>query len=281
MDSGVGGLSIVTHIREACPTYPLLYLADNAAFPYGDKDETWLVKRVVRLALALVARYPVQLLVLGCNTASTVVLPALRDALNIPVVGVVPAIKPAAALSQNRHIGLLATPGTVSRAYTDQLIDDYAAHCAITRLGSTEVVRLAEEKLAGRPVDLMRLQQAVSPLFDQPLLDTVVLGCTHFPLLRQELQLIQPRPIQWVDSGAAVARRVAMLLKAGEQTPVASSLSNQTSSNPVPLEAADNIAFVTAAVPEDSELAYSFARQGFGTLACFEPPACFDPPGLL
>ena len=249
----MGGLSIAAHIRKTCPHTPLFYLADNAAFPYGDKEEGWLVDRVVKLAQGLVARYPIQLLVLGCNTASTVVLPALREALSVPVVGVVPAIKPAAALSHSGHIGLLATPGTVSRSYTHQLIADHAPHCEVTRVGSTEVVRLAEEKLEGKSVDLNRLQQAVAPLFDTESLDTVVLGCTHFPLLLDELKEIQPRPIRWVDSGAAIARRVAMLL---DQTPQADSMS------PV----SDNIVFLTQTVATDSSLMRSFRSNGFTCL---------------
>lgn len=258
MDSGVGGLSIAEHIRKTCPVTPLYYLADNAAFPYGDKAEAWLVERVVQLAEALVARYPIQLLVLGCNTASTVVLPALRQRLTIPVVGVVPAIKPAAALTHSSHIGLLATPGTVNRRYTDQLIDDHAPHCQITRVGSTEVVRLAEDKLAGQPVDLARLQQAVAPLFDAPTLDTVVLGCTHFPLLREELQQIQPRPIRWVDSGAAIARRVSALLHP-EGTP---EVPNRAGACLPP-----NRAFLTAEVAEDSPLRRSFCNRGFSRIS--------------
>lgn len=272
MDSGVGGLSIAEHIRKTCPDSPLLYLADNGAFPYGDKDEGWLVERVVKLAQTLVAQYPVQLLVLGCNTASTVVLPALREVLSIPVVGVVPAIKPAAALSQSGHIGLLATPGTVSRSYTNQLISDHAPHCEVTRVGSTEVVRLAEEKLAGKRVDLSRLQQAVAPLFESESLDTVVLGCTHFPLLLNELIKIQPRPIRWVDSGAAIARRVAMLLSQELlpqnlplQNPFQQKLSWVSQAGEGSM-CAGNIVFLTRDVPHNSALVRSFSRRGFDQL---------------
>lgn len=258
----MGGLSIAEHIRKTCPDTPLFYLADNGAFPYGDKDENWLVARVVQLAETLVSQYPIQLLVLGCNTASTVVLPALREALSIPVVGVVPAIKPAAALSHSAHIGLLATPGTVSRSYTNQLISDHAPHCEVTRVGSTEVVRIAEEKLEGKSVDLNRLQQAVAPLFETESLDTVVLGCTHFPLLLDELKEIQPRPVRWVDSGAAIARRVAMLLSQSG----ANSASPKTQ---VPAE--NNIVFLTREVSSDSALMRSFNRSGFDQLRILSP----------
>lgn len=258
----MGGLSITAHIRKTCPDTPLFYLADNDAFPYGDKDENWLVERVVHLAEALVNEYPIQLLVLGCNTASTVVLPALRDALDIPVVGVVPAIKPAAALSESGHFGLLATPGTVSRSYTNQLISDHAPGCEVTRVGSTEVVRLAEEKLEGKRVDLNRLQQAVAPLFETESLDTVVLGCTHFPLLLDELKQIQPRAIRWVDSGAAIARRVAMLLSQNKDDIL-------PSGTPFPTES--NIVFLTRGVGADSTLMRSFNRSGFDKLRIITP----------
>ncbi len=258
----MGGLSIADHIRKICPDTPLFYLADNDAFPYGDKDENWLVERVVTLAQALVDQYPIQLLVLGCNTASTVVLPALRDMLDIPVVGVVPAIKPAAALSRTAHIGLLATPGTISRSYTHQLICDHAPHCQVTRVGSTEVVRLAEEKLEGKGVDLNRLQQAVAPLFEAESLDTVVLGCTHFPLLLDELKQVQPRQIHWVDSGAAIARRVAMLLSQNEAQRGGADSQVWTESS---------VVFLTREVSPDSALIRSFNRSGFDQLRIISP----------
>lgn len=254
MDSGVGGLSIVQEIQRLSPERSVLYLADNAAFPYGDKSESWLVERVVALALALVHRYPIQLMVLGCNTASTVVLPALRAALNIPVVGVVPAIKPAAYLSKTKHIGLLATPGTVTRSYTDQLITNHAEHCQVSRLGTTEVVKLAEDKLAGRAVDLDRLLQAVQPLFQVPSIDTIVLGCTHFPLLKAELEQISPRPITWVDSGSAIARRVEELL----------------SSATLQKHKAQHKALLTAEVTLGSQLYQSLNQLGFDEVEVFE-----------
>ncbi|OPX56669.1 glutamate racemase [Oceanospirillum multiglobuliferum] len=254
MDSGVGGLSIVQEIQRLSPERSVLYLADNAAFPYGDKSESWLVERVVALALALVHRYPIQLMVLGCNTASTVVLPALRAALNIPVVGVVPAIKPAAYLSKTKHIGLLATPGTVTRSYTDQLITNHAEHCQVSRLGTTEVVKLAEDKLAGRAVDLDRLLQAVQPLFQVSSIDTIVLGCTHFPLLKAELEQISPRPITWVDSGSAIARRVEELL----------------SSATLQKHKAQHKALLTAEVTLGSQLYQSLNQLGFDEVEVFE-----------
>lgn len=211
LDSGVGGLSVVAEIRQHCPQLPITYLADNAALPYGNKSEPWLQQRIVTLARHCYQQHPFQLIVVACNTASTTVLPVLRKAFTVPVIGVVPAIKPAAQLSQTHHIGLLATPGTIKRPYTAQLIDDFARHCTVTSLGTTVLVTQAERKLTGLPVDMTALTRGTAPLFTQPELDTVVLGCTHFPLLRTELAQLAPRPIHWVDSGQAVARRVAEL----------------------------------------------------------------------
>jgi len=212
MDSGVGGRSIVAEIHNRCPNLAIHYLDDDEGRPYGDKEPDWLIARIVERALQARRQQPFSMIVIACNTASTLALPALREVFDIPVVGVVPAIKPAAQLSRTRHIGLLATPGTVNRPYTDQLIVEHAAHCQVTRLGTTELVELAEHKLAGESVDMGRLEKAVAPLLADERIDTIVLGCTHFPLLKEELTALSSRPVQWVDSGHAVARRVETLL---------------------------------------------------------------------
>jgi glutamate racemase len=210
-DSGVGGLTIVEAIADALPGAPLVYACDNAAFPYGPKPEDELCERVHATLDALIARFAPRLVVVACNTASTVALPRLRSHYTLPIVGVVPAIKPAARLSKNRVIGLLATPGTVRRPYTDQLIAEFASDCTVIRVGSSELVLAAEEKLRGATVDADLLRALMRPILDAGA-DTVVLGCTHFPLLRPELQAAAVRPLIWVDSGEAIARRVRDLL---------------------------------------------------------------------
>jgi len=210
-DSGVGGLTIVEAIASALPGAPLVYACDNAAFPYGPKPEDELVDRVHAVLDALVQRFAPRLLVVACNTASTVALPRLRSHYTLPVVGVVPAIKPAARLTRNRVMGLLATPGTVRRPYTDQLIAEFAADCTVVRVGSSELVLAAEQKLRGEPVDAALLRELLRPILDAGA-DTVVLGCTHFPLLRSELEAAAGRSLTWVDSGEAIARRVRDLL---------------------------------------------------------------------
>lgn len=185
-DSGVGGLSVYNEIRQLLPDLHYIYAFDNVAFPYGEKSEEFIVERVVEIVTAVQQRYPLALAVIACNTASTVSLPALREKFAFPVVGVVPAIKPAARLTANGIVGLLATRGTVKRPYTRELIDRFANECRIEMLGSAELVELAEAKLHGEAVPLEELRRILRPwLRMQEPPDTVVLGCTHFPLWRK------------------------------------------------------------------------------------------------
>jgi glutamate racemase len=214
-DSGVGALSLVPALDETLPPASLLYASDNAAYPYGTLDAETLVARVGHVLEHLAETFEPDLLIVACNTASTVALPRLRARLELPVVGVVPAIKPAAALTESGVIALLATPATVRRPYTQELITRFASHCEVLSLGSSELVALAEDKLRGRTVSSEEVRGALAPLLDDPRFgaaDTIVLGCTHFPLLRAELEAAVPGRRQWVDSGEAIARRAAELL---------------------------------------------------------------------
>jgi glutamate racemase len=211
LDSGVGGLSVYHEIHTRLPALKIDYALDNAAYPYGNKDETWLSKRVVSWCRQLIQRYQPDIIVLACNTASTATLPALRAATDIPIVGVVPAIKTAAQVSPSKNIGLLATPGTVSRRYTQELIHDFAHDCQVTKVGAHHLVHIAEDKLQGIAVDMDLLATEIAPLLNAQV-DTVVLGCTHYPLLKSELSELAPH-IRWVDSGEAIARRVESLLQ--------------------------------------------------------------------
>lgn len=211
LDSGVGGLSVYHEIHKRLPHLNIDYALDNEAYPYGNKDEDWLSKRVVNWSQLLIQRYQPDIIVLACNTASTATLPALRAAISIPIVGVVPAIKTAASISPSKNIGLLATPGTVTRRYTQELINDFAANCQVTKVGAHHLVHIAEDKLQGISVDMTLLASEISPLLENKV-DTVVLGCTHYPLLRSELQQLAPH-INWIDSGEAIARRVESLLQ--------------------------------------------------------------------
>lgn len=213
-DSGVGGLSVLASIRALLPEATFCYVADNAGLPYGDKTDPWLVARVERVVRAALDHVAPRLLVVACNTASTIVLPSLRQRHSFPIVGTVPAIKTAAGLSRTRALGLLATPATVNRRYVDDLHTEFASDCALVRVGSSWLVEAAEGKLRGVPVDEPRLRETCRPFLEANLpVDAVVLGCTHFPLLREELARALPGRAL-VDSGEAIARRVRHLLEA-------------------------------------------------------------------
>jgi glutamate racemase len=212
-DSGVGGLSVLRPTRELLPNAPIVYAADSAAFPYGRRSEAEIAARVPALLGRLVERFHPRLAVIACNTASTIALDHVRAALDIPVVGTVPAIKPAAELSKSRVIGVLGTEATVRQPYVDDLAARFAADCTVIRHGSPELVELAEAKLAGQEVSLEAVRAAVAPMIGKPRgdeMDVMVLACTHFPLLAEEIRAAFPNIAQ-VDGGPGIARRIAFL----------------------------------------------------------------------
>jgi glutamate racemase len=214
-DSGVGGLSVAHEIQQRLPQHPLIYASDNAFFPYGTKGEAELIARVDQVIDELLLRYPADILVIACNTASTLTLPHLRSKLSLPIVGVVPAIKPAALMSESGVIGLLATPATVARPYTYELIREYATNCQVISLGSSELVQIAEQKLRSEAIDvdaIGRIAQQLMSADRAEEMDVLVLACTHFPLLKDELMQHLPAQLKFIDSGAAIARRVEFLL---------------------------------------------------------------------
>lgn len=214
-DSGVGGLSVFDAIAASGHALELDYVADNAWLPYGLKSDAELRARVPALLQRLVDQWAPDAVVVACNTASTIALDAVRERLAIPVVGVVPPIKPAAALTRTGVIGLLATPATVRRAYTSDLIAQFAADKRVVRFGSAALVEAAERKLRGEPFDPAAIAEAMEGLFGAPRgaeIDVIALACTHFPLLGRELAEAAPRPVVWLDSGEAIARRVAHVL---------------------------------------------------------------------
>jgi glutamate racemase len=214
-DSGVGGLSVLAPARALLPNAPIVYAADNAGFPYGRRSEAEIASRVPALLGRLVERFHPRLVVIACNTASTIALDHVRSALDLPVVGTVPAIKPAAETSKTRVIGVLGTEATVRQPYVDDLAAKFAADCTIVRHGSPELVELAESKLAGEKVNIDAVRTAVQPMFDAPggdQIDTVVLACTHFPLLENELRETFPS-VSYVHGGSGIARRIAWLTR--------------------------------------------------------------------
>jgi glutamate racemase len=238
-DSGVGGLSVLAPTRALLPNAQIVYAADSAGFPYGKRSEAEIAERVPELLGRLVERFRPRLAVIACNTASTIALDHARAALTLPIVGTVPAIKPAAEMSKTRVIGVLGTQATVRQPYVDDLAARFAADCTIIRHGSPELVELAEAKLAGANVTIAAVKSAAQPMFDAlggDRIDTVVLACTHFPLLGEELRAAFP-DVAYVDGGGGIARRVAFLTR-GQPWPSAPSegLAVFTSSGPRPLD---------------------------------------------
>ena len=219
-DSGVGGLSVLEPTRRLLPNANIVYVADNGGFPYGKRSETEIASRVPALLGRLVERFHPRLAVIACNTASTIALDHVRAALELPVVGTVPAIKPAAEQSRTRAIGVLGTEATVRQPYVDDLAAKFAADCLVLRHGSPELVELAEAKLAGERIEVAAVRDAALPLFHQPggeRIDTVVLACTHFPLLGEELSAAFPG-VGYVDGGTGIARRIVHLTR-GQRWP--------------------------------------------------------------
>ncbi len=214
-DSGMGGLTVAKAIRDAGPDAVLTYAADNAAFPYGDWREDALVERIVHVVGELNSTTQPDIIVVACNTASTLALAALRKAINVPFVGTVPAIKPAAAASKSNIIGVLATPGTVERDYTQALIHTYAYHCKVFLHGAPRLAEMAEAKLKGTPPDVEELRAEIAPVFRMrsgARTDTVVLGCTHYPLLLEDLREAAPWPVTFIDPAPAIAKRTMAVL---------------------------------------------------------------------
>lgn len=213
-DSGVGGLSIYQAIKAELPELQISYVLDNAYFPYGQLSSETIVPRCCHIISKLTAEFDFDIVVIACNTASTLVLEELRGLISVPVVGVVPAIKPAVELSQKQCIGVLATPTTIQGHYLDRLITEYAPGHNVLKMGSLTLVKQAERKIVRQHVDLDCIREELNPWLAEAgrTFDVIVLGCTHFPLIEDELKCVMPG-VRWINSGAAIARRVATLLQ--------------------------------------------------------------------
>ncbi|MCG6204472.1 glutamate racemase [Rhodopseudomonas sp. HC1] len=219
-DSGLGGLTVLREIVRARPDARYTYAADDAFFPYGQHSEEAIIGRVVPLIGELIEAHAPDLVVIACNTASTLVLAHLRAAYKVPFVGTVPAIKPACAASKTRRVSVLGTSGTVKREYTRALIRDFAQGCDVKLVGSAHLAALAEAALDGTSVPDAAISAEIAPCFvagDGPgsRTDTIVLACTHYPLLLDRLVRLAPWPVDWIDPAPAIARRVVSLLGAG------------------------------------------------------------------
>ena len=218
-DSGVGGLTVLAEVRKLLPDAPVIYAADTAGLPYGEKTEAQIAARVAGLLGRLAERFDPRLIVIACNTASTIALGMVRDVLEVPIVGTVPAIKPAAAMTKTGVIGLLGTEATIRQAYVDNLEREFAQGKALLRHGAPALVEAAEAKLRGAPVDPAVVARAVEGLRGQPhggQIDTVVLACTHFPLLESELAAAFGPDVRFIHGAEGIARRVAYLTQGQE-----------------------------------------------------------------
>jgi glutamate racemase len=217
-DSGLGGLTVLREIVSARPDARYLYVADDAFFPYGHHSEEQIIARVVPLIGELIETHAPDLVVIACNTASTLVMSHLRAAYQVPFVGTVPAIKPACARSRSKRVSVLGTKGTVKREYTQVLIRDFAQGCKVTLVGSGNLASLGEAALSGGDVSDEDISAEIAPCFVEDAednsvrTDTVVLACTHFPLLMDRLVRLAPWPVDWIDPAPAIARRAADLL---------------------------------------------------------------------
>jgi glutamate racemase len=214
-DSGLGGLTVFREVAAARPDARFVYVADDAAFPYGEMPEQALITRILHVIGKAIAEHKPDLVVVACNTASTLALTELRARYQVPFVGTVPAIKPACAQSKSKRVAVLGTQATVSREYTKALIREFAAGCEVVLVGSHRLAAFAEAELAGAPAADKDIAAEIAPCFvdkDGRRTDTVVLACTHYPLLTARFAAAAPWPVDWLDPAPAIARRVADLL---------------------------------------------------------------------
>ena len=247
-DSGVGGLTVLDATRILLPDAPIIYAADNAGLPYGNKTEAQIAARVSGLLGRMTERFRPRLVCIACNTASTIALGMVREVLEVPIVGTVPAIKPAAMLTKTGVIGLLGTEATIRQSYVNRLEAEFAADKLLLRHAAPELVAAAEARLRGEPVDPAVFDRAAHGLRAQPggeRIDTVVLACTHFPLLLPELTAAFGPEVRFVDGAAGIAQRIAYLTR------------GQAFARPVP-----DFALFTCDDPANAALAPALVARG-------------------
>jgi len=215
-DSGIGGLSVLKAIREKLPETRFVYVADDAAFPYGDWEEAALRDHIVALMGKLIAEHRPAAVVIACYTASTLVLPPLRERFDVPFVGTVPAIKPAAERTKSGIVAVLSTPGTMKRDYTRDLIRSFARGCHVRLVGAPDLASLAEARMRGGPAERDAVLGQIAPCFleiDGRRSDIVVLACTHYPFLVDVMAELAPWPVTWLDPAPAIARRLMTIVE--------------------------------------------------------------------
>lgn len=221
-DSGVGGLTVYDALRELLPDAPVIYAADLAGLPYGEKTEAQVSARVAGLLGRMSERFRPRLICIACNTASTIALGNVRDVLEVPIVGTVPAIKPAAEMTKTGVIGLIGTQATIRQRYVDDLEAKFASDKALLRIAAPRFVDCAEAKLRGEQVDRAIIRDAIAALRAMDggdRIDTIVLACTHFPLLADEISEAMGHDVALIDGAAGIARRIAHLVQGQEIAP--------------------------------------------------------------
>jgi len=251
-DSGVGGLTVLAEVRKLLPEAPVIYAADLAGLPYGEKTEAEIAARVAGLLGRMSERFRPRLITIACNTASTIALGMVREVLHVPIVGTVPAIKPAAALTKTGTIGLLGTAATVRQKYVDDLEREFAAGKRLLRFACPGLVEAAEAKLRGETPDPAVFAAAAAGLRSQPggeAMDTLVLACTHFPLVEDELREALGDNVGFIDGAPGIARRIAYL----------------TQGEPF-LRASADVAVVTGSLAEAAPLAQVLRSYGLERL---------------
>ncbi|MEP0941596.1 MAG: glutamate racemase [Rhizobiaceae bacterium] len=214
-DSGIGGLSVLREARVLMPEHRFVYVADDASFPIGGWEEGALIERLMAVFEDLVERYEPSMIIVACNTASTIILPHLRERFDFPIVGTVPAIKPAAEKTASGQISVLATPGTVQRDYTRALVSEFASHVNVRLVGAENLAELAEEFMLTGKVDDKAVENEVRECFTDRLgarTDVVVLACTHYPFLTNVLRRMAPWPVDWLNPAESIARHAQSLL---------------------------------------------------------------------
>jgi glutamate racemase len=209
-DSGVGGLTILSALRHELPAEHYIFFGDTAHCPYGTRSEANITELSLQASQFLIDQR-VKLIVVACNTASQVALNTLRATFSIPIVGIVPAVKPAARVTRRGRIGIAATNRTVETAYLQHLVDEFASDIEVYTVGCPELVALVERgELVGSEIE-KELRHSLQPLLAKDV-DVIVLGCTHFPALRPSIERVVGRRAQIIDSGAAIARRTHSVL---------------------------------------------------------------------
>ena len=215
-DSGIGGLSIYKEAKIKFPYLEIHYLSDNDSFPYGNKSINFLSDRIPNLLKIAEKKIKPDMIVIGCNTVSTLLLDKLRVLITVPIIGVVPAIKTASLMTKTKTFALLATDETIKRRYTDNLIKKYARDCNIIRLGASDLVANIESHINGGNLDRNLIRLKIEELKEKSnFIDIIVLGCTHFSMIQKDMKKINPK-IQFIDSTAAIISRIESKLTTKE-----------------------------------------------------------------